>query len=168
MVTRGTPHNRAKLLRALLPLTPPPPPPFPPLSLTAHRYPQALVALIMVRALKRDFSRYNRVATDEEKAEDREETGWKMVHADVFRPPKNPMLFSVVVGVGSQVMGMAVVTILFAAAGFLSPANRGSLMTSMLLVFLFMGAGAGYVAARTHKVRNACMVLGCPPLPGLV
>jgi transmembrane 9 superfamily protein 2/4 len=118
---------------------------------------QGLVAMILVRALYRDFSRYNRVATDEEKAEDKEETGWKLVHADVYRPPKNPMLFSVVVGVGSQVTGMALVTILFAAAGFLSPANRGSLMTSMLLVFLFMGAGAGYVAARTHKVNpHAC------------
>ncbi len=30
---------------------------------------QGMVAMIMIRALKRDFTRYNRVATDEEKAE---------------------------------------------------------------------------------------------------
>ena len=60
--------------------------------------------MILVRALYRDFSRYNRVATDEEKAEEKEETGWKLVHADVFRPPaKHPMLFAVFVGTGSQV-----------------------------------------------------------------
>ncbi len=36
--------------------------------------------------------------------QDKEETGWKLVHKDVFRPPaKNPMFFSVLVGVGTQV-----------------------------------------------------------------
>ena len=34
--------------------------------------------------------------TDEEREEEREETGWKLVHADVFRPPlEHPMLFCV-------------------------------------------------------------------------
>ncbi len=65
---------------------------------------QGMVALIMVRALYKDFSRYNRVATDEEKAEDREETGWKLVHGDVFRPPtRMPQVFAAVVGAGTQV-----------------------------------------------------------------
>jgi transmembrane 9 superfamily protein 2/4 len=65
---------------------------------------QGLVAMILVRALHRDLSRYNRVATDEEKAEDKEETGWKLVHGDVFRPPtKAPLLFAAFVGVGNQV-----------------------------------------------------------------
>ena len=42
--------------------------------------------------------------TDEEKAEEREESGWKLVHADVFRPPSEwPMLFCVLVGTGMQV-----------------------------------------------------------------
>ena len=41
--------------------------------------------------------------TDEEKVEEREETGWKLVHADVFRPPvEMPMLFCVLVGTGMQ------------------------------------------------------------------
>jgi len=43
--------------------------------------------------------------TDEEKAEEREESGWKLVHADVFRPPAEwPMLFCVLVGTGMQVL----------------------------------------------------------------
>lgn len=85
----------------------------------------------------KDLSRYNRVATDEEKADDREETGWKLVHADVFRPPtSNPMRFCVVMGFSSQVFGMAVVTIVFAAIGFLSPANRGALMIGTCLPVL--------------------------------
>lgn len=126
-----------------------------------------MVAMIMIRAIYKDFSRYNRVATDEEKAEDKEETGWKLVHADVFRPPTNwPLLFAVFVGVGCQVVGMTVLTLFFAAAGFLSPANRGSLMIALLLLFLFMGAFGGYEAARTHKMLNGVSYQKCTLLVG--
>ena len=61
-----------------------------------------MVAMIMMRTLHRDFNRYN--AT--EAAEDvEEETGWKLVHGDVFRPPPMPMLLSVCVGTGVQLQG---------------------------------------------------------------
>jgi transmembrane 9 superfamily protein 2/4 len=67
--------------------------------------------------------------TDEEKAEEREESGWKLVHADVFRPPQDyPMLFCVLAGTGMQMVVCAFLLVLFAAVGFLSPANRGSIM----------------------------------------
>ena len=47
---------------------------------------------------------------------------------------------------------MAVLTLLFAALGFLSPANRGSLMTTLLLLYVFMGIFAGYYSARCYKM----------------
>lgn len=43
------------------------------------------------------------------------------------------------------------VTMIFAVLGFLSPANRGGLMTAMLLLFVFMGIFAGYSSARLYK-----------------
>ncbi|KAK1732855.1 nonaspanin family protein [Skeletonema marinoi] len=48
-----------------------------------------LVVSILVRNLRRDIAGYNAMAalTDEEKEEEAEESGWKLVHADVFRPP---------------------------------------------------------------------------------
>jgi len=46
---------------------------------------------------------------------------------------------------------MAVITMCFAVLGFLSPANRGGLMTAMLLLFVFMGVPAGYASAFLHK-----------------
>jgi len=114
-----------------------------------------MVAMIMVRALNADISRYNRVLTEEEKVEEREETGWKLVHGDAFRPPaRMPTLFSVFAGVGAQLISMAGVTVVFAAIGFLSPANRGSLMIALLLTFLLMGILAGYVTARLYKLFN--------------
>ena len=44
-----------------------------------------------------------------------------------------------------------VITMIFAVLGFLSPANRGGLMTAMLLLFVFMGVPAGFSSAFLHK-----------------
>ena len=90
--------------------------------------------------------------TDEEKAEEKEETGWKLVHADVFRPPARwPMLICVFVGTGVQIFICMFFLIGFAAVGFLSPANRGSIMIGLLLLFVLMGFFAGYTSAKMYK-----------------
>jgi transmembrane 9 superfamily protein 2/4 len=39
----------------------------------------------------------------------------------------------------SQLAICAILTIVFAAIGFLSPANRGSIMIGLLLLFVLMG-----------------------------
>ena len=40
---------------------------------------------------------------------------------------------------------------MFACLGFLSPANRGSLMTCGLVLYVCLGTPAGYVTARIYK-----------------
>ncbi|KAG4112884.1 hypothetical protein ERO13_D13G189940v2 [Gossypium hirsutum] len=109
----------------------------------------AMVAMIMLRTLYRDISKYNQLETQEEA---QEETGWKLVHGDVFRPPTNFDLLCVYVGTGVQFFGMILVTMIFALLGFLSPSNRGGLMTAMLLLWVFMGLFAGYSSARLYKM----------------
>jgi len=111
----------------------------------------AMIAAILVRNLRRDYDRYAKVPTDEERAEDLEEFGWKLVHADVFRVPSHPMLLSVLCGSGVQLLGMAFLTILFAAMGFLSPANRGSLLMALVLLYVLMGSVNGFVTAKMYK-----------------
>ncbi len=59
-----------------------------------------IITMIIIRTLRRDIARYN---TDQDLEESIEETGWKLVHGDIFRPPANPRLFSAVVGSGVQV-----------------------------------------------------------------
>ncbi|GAY44350.1 transmembrane 9 superfamily member 8 [Citrus sinensis] len=108
-----------------------------------------MVAMIMLRTLYRDISKYNELETQEEA---QEETGWKLVHGDVFRPPTNSDLLCVYVGTGVQFFGMMLVTMIFALLGFLSPSNRGGLMTAMLLLWVFMGLFAGYASARLYKL----------------
>ena len=46
-------------------------------SLIISAFLTGMVAMILVRALRADIARYNRVLTEEEKAEEREESGWK-------------------------------------------------------------------------------------------
>ncbi|KAL6985156.1 Transmembrane 9 superfamily member 8 [Sarracenia purpurea var. burkii] len=108
-----------------------------------------MVAMIMLRTLYRDISKYNELETQEEA---QEETGWKLVHGDVFRPPNNSDLLCVYAGTGVQFFGMILVTMIFAILGFLSPSNRGGLMTAMLLLWVFMGLFAGYSSARLYKM----------------
>ncbi|PAN23076.1 hypothetical protein PAHAL_4G065100 [Panicum hallii] len=108
-----------------------------------------MVAMIMLRTLYRDISKYNQLE-DQEDAQ--EETGWKLVHGDVFRPPVNADLLCVYVGTGVQFFGMLLVTLLFAILGLLSPSNRGGLMTAMLLLWVFMGLFAGYSSTRLYKM----------------
>ncbi|KAH0861117.1 hypothetical protein HID58_089378 [Brassica napus] len=108
-----------------------------------------MVAMIMLRTLYRDISRYNELETQEEA---QEETGWKLVHGDVFRLPTNSDLLCVYVGTGVQCLGMVLVTMIFAMLGFLSPSNRGGLMTAMLLLWVFMGLFAGYASSRLYKM----------------
>lgn len=133
-----------------------------------------MVGMILMRSLHRDISRYNRVPTEEERAEEREESGWKLVHADVFRPPsKRPMLFCVMVGVGNQLLGMALVTLFFAAVGVLAPSNRGKLVIALLVVFVLLGMLAGYTSARTYKMFKGkrwqlCTVLTAMLFPGIL
>ncbi|EPS66356.1 hypothetical protein M569_08421, partial [Genlisea aurea] len=108
-----------------------------------------MVAMIMMRTLYKDIANYNQLETQDEA---QEETGWKLVHGDVFRAPLNYGLLCVYAGTGVQIFGMTLVTMIFALLGFLSPSNRGGLMSAMVLLWVFMGLFAGYSSARLYKM----------------
>lgn len=71
--------------------------------------------MIIVRTLRRDIARYN---SDENIEDMIEETGWKLVHGDVFRPPPKRMLFAAVIGSGIQIFLMSLITICKSASSF--------------------------------------------------
>lgn len=109
-----------------------------------------LVAMIIMRTLHNDFRRYEQMEASEEEAQ--EETGWKLVHGDVFRPPTAAGWLSVLVGTGVQVFLSTIILLIFALLGFLSPANRGALLSAMCFLFVFMGIFGGYTASRLYKM----------------
>ncbi len=110
-----------------------------------------------------DIARYNRL--DQINLDDlsgtsvledgvQEDSGWKLVHGDVFRNPSHPLLLSVLLGNGVQIFVMTASTIVFALLGFLSPSNRGSLGTIMILLYTILGSVGGYVSARVYKAMG--------------
>jgi transmembrane 9 superfamily protein 2/4 len=113
-----------------------------------------IIAAVLVSVLNRDIARYNN-AEAASKEDMTEETGWKLVHGDVFRPPAGffgPMFLSVFVGGGVQVLAMAALVLILAVLGFLSPANQGSVVTAFILLFVFMGIAAGYTSSWVYKM----------------
>jgi hypothetical protein len=48
-----------------------------------------------------------------------EESGWKLVHGDVFRVPRNLVLLSALVGSGAQLAMLVLLVILLAIVGML-------------------------------------------------
>ncbi|KAF7539086.1 hypothetical protein G7054_g2463 [Neopestalotiopsis clavispora] len=140
------------------------------------------VSSVLFRALKKDIARYNRL--DQINLDDlsgtsaledgvQEDSGWKLVHGDVFRTPSHPLLLSVFLGNGVQLFVMTGFTICFALLGFLSPSNRGSLGTIMVLLYTLLSFVGGYISARAYKSMNGDkwkLNIGLTPLlvPGLV
>ncbi|XP_047944524.1 transmembrane 9 superfamily member 7-like [Salvia hispanica] len=88
----------------------------------------------------------------ESKDEAHEETGWKLLHGDVFRPPLNLEMVCVCAGSGLQMLGTTLATMIFALLGFLFHSNLGLLMTAMVLLWLLMSFFGGYSSARLRRM----------------
>lgn len=132
----------------------------------------AIPTILMVRNLRSDVKYYESLVTDEQKAERiLELTVWKLVHADVFRPPAcSPLLLAACCGTGAQLLCTAFWVIVLAAMGFLHPARRGYFLMVMLVLYALHGSVAGYVTARFYRTfygeswrkAVACTALGFP------
>lgn len=131
-------------------------------SLMVITFLAGIVLVIFLRTVRRDLTRYEELDKEAQAQMNEELSGWKLVVGDVFRAPNNPALLCIMVGDGVQILGMAVVTILFAALGFMSPASRGTLITGMLFFYMILGVAAGYVAVRLWRT------IGCGDKKGWV
>jgi transmembrane 9 superfamily protein 2/4 len=107
-----------------------------------------IIAHILIRALNADIARYNEVSLDDEL---QDESGWKLVHGDVFRSPRFLLLLSVLVGSGIQILLMAFTTVGFALFGLLSPSNRGALSTMMFILYALFGCVGSFLSGSVYK-----------------
>lgn len=78
-------------------------------SLVVVFFLSGILALIMVKVLRREIAKYN--SLDDGSDDALEEKGWKLVHGDVFRPPRHTRFFAAVIGSGIQIFLMALITI---------------------------------------------------------
>ncbi|KAK9834844.1 hypothetical protein WJX81_003258 [Elliptochloris bilobata] len=107
-----------------------------------------LVAMILMRTLRADYARYTARDEDDLEALERdvgEESGWKLVHGDVFRPPRRLELLSALLGTGVQLALLALSLILITIAGTLFT-ERGTIVTVFIVSYALTSFVAGYVS----------------------
>ncbi|CAM9157431.1 unnamed protein product [Discosporangium mesarthrocarpum] len=108
----------------------------------------AFLAIILMRVLKNDFTRY--MDGDEEEVGE-EETGWKLIHGDVFRFPRYINLFTALTGAGAQLCVTTLMLLLCALLGVFRPTKRGSILTCIMVIYVLTAGIAGFVAARFYR-----------------
>lgn len=81
-----------------------------------------------------------------------DESGWKQVHSDVFRPPSHLKLYSAVIGNGHQliVLGFLVVSLVLMFSMY---HQRGTMVTTAVVFYSLTSFVAGYSSAAVYK-RN--------------
>ncbi|KEG06653.1 hypothetical protein DQ04_12901000 [Trypanosoma grayi] len=104
------------------------------------------VLFILARTLRRDFQRYGSL----EEEMDEEDIGWKRLHADVFRFPRNKMLLCAVSGCGAQLLLVAFVTLMIAWKNVLN-GKEGAMINTVMPLFLLTAPVSGYVSGSLYK-----------------
>lgn len=108
----------------------------------------AFSSVALIRVVKKDLARYMMDIEDEDQEE---ESGWKLVHGQVFRFPKFPMLFSAFIGTGAQMLALAVSMLVLAMVGTFYPGeNRGGLYSASVFLYAVTAAIAGYVSTSLY------------------
>lgn len=108
------------------------------------------LALNLVRVLKQDLA--SLVEFDEEDMDEEETTGWKKLHADVFRPPPCIMLLASALGSGTQILIICFALLLLSLFDTFSPnhANRGSLYAAIIFLYTLTTGISGYVSTKMY------------------
>jgi len=101
------------------------------------------IAIIIMRILKSDYSRY---ARDDEEEGEADDYGWKLIHGDVFRFPPYKIWFCAFIGVGAQFLAMTIFMLLLALIGLYYPGNDGTLYVSAIILYALTAGIAGYVS----------------------
>lgn len=88
-------------------------------------------------------------SSDDEFVEDI--TGWKLLHGDVFRPPRHAGFLPPLIGSGMQLVFMTTGLLVLGSLGILNPSFRGGFVSVGMGLFVFAGVFSGYFSARAYK-----------------
>lgn len=93
--------------------------------------------MLLMRTLSRDISIYNRESKGE--LNDGINQGWKLMHGDVFRPPRYSTWMGPLLGSGMQFLNMSMFTLTVGLLGLLSPSYRGGFISYAIALYLLSG-----------------------------
>lgn len=108
-----------------------------------------VVSMILMRTLKKDYVKFSE-DIDEEDPADFDESGWKQVHADVFRAPPHLGLFSALIGTGTQLIALIFFVILLAIGYY---HQRGKITSTFIACYAVTSFIGGYIGGSIY-VRN--------------
>uniref|UniRef100_A0A5K3FS53 Transmembrane 9 superfamily member n=1 Tax=Mesocestoides corti TaxID=53468 RepID=A0A5K3FS53_MESCO len=110
-----------------------------------------LVAMILLRTLRKDYARYNRGDCPEDlERELGDEYGWKQVHGDVFRPPSGLLYFSSLIGNGVHITVVSMVVTVLALIGKMYT-ERGGVLSAVIFVYALLSPVNGFFSGRTYS-----------------
>jgi len=103
---------------------------------------------IVMKVLKKDYQRY--AALEEEDGEV-DESGWKRLHADVFRFPEYPAVFASILGCGVQIMLIFITMLTLAVIGVFNPYGRGTTYAAIVVIYSLTAVIAGYTSGAWYR-----------------
>lgn len=110
-----------------------------------------LVVIILLRTLKSDLASFRDVEEGyDSDTEFTDDSGWKQVHGDVFRPPANLGLLSVLIGSGTQLLILLFIVIFFALLGSYY-SSRGALLTLFIILYALTSIFSGYYSGSHYS-----------------
>ncbi|CAL1148391.1 unnamed protein product [Cladocopium goreaui] len=113
----------------------------------------AVVAIILMKTLKQDFTRYS--ASEAEELENLDgvgdESGWKQVNGDVFRKPDHLAIFTVVYASGCHLACTVFIVLIFAICNSYY-ASRGATAGSFVIAYLCTVIVGGYEGGRIFRM----------------
>lgn len=118
----------------------------------------AFLTIILMRVLKNDFSRY--MELDDESLEE-EESGWKLIHGDVFRFPEFPVVFCASVGTGVQLIFATFFLLGCALTNLISTTRRGSILAGMVVLYCLTCSIGSFISTRLYFQMNGKAWVRC-------
>jgi len=109
----------------------------------------SLLLLIIVRVVRSDLSKYLDIPEEELNSED--ETGWKLLHADVFRTPSHRMWLCAGVGAGVHLGLAAALSIMGGLIGYYSTHESMSFKAAGVLCYTSTATVGGYWSAKLYN-----------------
>jgi hypothetical protein len=104
-----------------------------------------------------------------------EESGWKMIHGDVFRSPPHLNLFAAFIGAGAQIFFTILILLACVLIGAFKATRRGALLTALIVIYAICGVLGGMIGARIFKqlkgkdwVWNTVLTASMLPVPLLL
>lgn len=118
----------------------------------------AVVAVIVTRSLRSDYSKMEKELQLRYEGQDTlVESGWRCLHADVFRVPRSPKLFCAALGCGAHLLFLAVMIAIAPSLGYTFVSARQRNVSYLMMGYMFSSGISGYVSGYIFMSYSALL-----------